>query len=318
MVESWKLEILGCNECGGKLEQRDNTMTCRECGKKFEYMNGILFANEISTASKETFDFYNKSGGTSLLERSLNPESTSYYETKAYYKYLTETFSTIDKKAIVLDLGCGDGRNTKWLVSQGYRKIVAVDIVPQGIIKYKNTISKTDQSKILFINSDILNLPLGRNTLDVVLAIEVMYYLGQNYEGGLDILRDLLKPHGFLFCSEATLEGALLYELVSHNIKEFIETWEDKKKFERGPKGSSIRSRVFEYGEVNKILEKKGFHVEEWFGVSAFPNLAINSLKQSDCKMSEELKKNLEIMTEKRLQPFRCIFYKARKRTVEP
>ena len=256
MIEKWKMEILKCNRCGGKLEQTDDTLTCEECDKKFEYVDGILFANEISRASKEVFDFYDRSGGTSLLERSKNPESTSYYETKAYYKYLKETFSSIDKKAIILDLGCGDGRNTNFLVSQGYRRIVAIDIVPQGIIRYKNTISRTDQSKILFINSDILNPPLGNNTLDAVLAIEVMCYLGKNYESGLDIIRDLLKPHGFLFCSEATLEGALLYELVSHNIKEFIETWEDKMKLERGAKNSFIRSRVFEPGEIDEILEK--------------------------------------------------------------
>jgi len=96
---------------------------------------------------------------------------------KGKYPNLTE----IERGLKVLDLGCGDGRNSQFLSDLGYEVI--------GLEISKKIVSELGEKypKIKFIVGENQEIPLSRNSVDLIVAWNSIYYMGP--EGG-DILKN--------------------------------------------------------------------------------------------------------------------------------
>lgn len=311
-MSEWKSDILRCNKCGRDIIAKKEAFVCTECGKTFKAIDGILI---VESPISKAIEFYEKGGGTTLLERSYYEFSTAYYETRAYYDCLEKSVSKLDRDCIIMDLGCGDGRAVKWLLSQGFYKIIAVDSNLEGLKRYKNSLNATDNEKIFFINTDIFNLPLIINCVDAILTIEVLCYLNEDYAKGCKVIHSLLKNGGIFVTSDPSLEGCLLYDLLLGNLSNFVGTVTDRRKREAVRGKDVLLSRVFKEGEIDEILNKTGFNLLNKYGISAFPSLTVRVL--SDGKYSEKTKQDIkkvliDLIAESQ-SPYRCICYVSRK-----
>jgi SAM-dependent methyltransferase len=86
----------------------------------------------------------------------------------------------------VIDVGCGVGSNLLLLQSIGL-KVIGIDSEPYSLSFAKNL------SGILLINGDVLKLPVKSNSIDLVIATDILEHLDDDSLGIREIHRTLTR-----------------------------------------------------------------------------------------------------------------------------
>lgn len=102
------------------------------------------------------------------------------------------------KNKVVLDVACGAGTGSRYLVSKGARKVVGVDISEDAIREAKTWNERGNGAE--FVLSDAESLPLPSNSFDVVVSFETIEHLKEPERFLLECKR-LLKKEGIFICS---------------------------------------------------------------------------------------------------------------------
>ncbi|WP_207729298.1 class I SAM-dependent methyltransferase [Clostridium sp. 'deep sea'] len=148
-----------------------------------------------------------------------NTVYNKHYKNENYfgkpYKQLIEFFTDFTPKGTILDLGCGQGRDSIVLAKLGY-EIIAVDYSSLAINQLKQ---KSDELNIKAEIADIYSYPITTN-IDIVLLDSILHFYKNdiNKESALvsRILREL-KPQG-IFCN-CMINGKKREELLHNLIK---------------------------------------------------------------------------------------------------
>lgn len=99
----------------------------------------------------------------------------------------------------VLDIGCGNGYAVR---------LIATKIMPDGLatgvdIAENMIITATEKSKHFkntnFRKADFLNLPFEKDSFDIVLSVESIYY-AEDFSKALQNVYKILKPSGIFYC----------------------------------------------------------------------------------------------------------------------
>lgn len=98
---------------------------------------------------------------------------------------------SIDKKSVVVDLGCGKGNLTEILFEQT-KLTIGLDADKNYLLVAKKRAKKAD-----FVCADIAHLPLRKNLVDVAVAASVFEFI-ENLEGAIKETKDMLKKGGIL------------------------------------------------------------------------------------------------------------------------
>lgn len=108
------------------------------------------------------------------------------------------------KPKTVMDLGCGLGANSSFLLKQGV-KVVAIDKMEYLLEAYRSRIGGQERQLISFQCEDMIHLEKYTpqdHVVDVVLAIDVMPYLPtSSWKETLKKITASLKPGGYFFCT---------------------------------------------------------------------------------------------------------------------
>lgn len=110
-------------------------------------------------------------------------------------KHRLELFKlkTSDK---ILDLGCGDGLNTKILTGMGFHNIIGSDI-SQKLLR----LAQSNNPDVTFVKASADKMPFADGEFNVVLADSVFHHLIYCHESFSEIHR-VLKRGGFLCFSD--------------------------------------------------------------------------------------------------------------------
>lgn len=108
--------------------------------------------------------------------------------------------SHINKKDVVLDVGCGNGQHT--LKSACFAKeIIGIDYNSQSLVLAAKFAKEENIKNVKFIKGNIeRRLPFKSVFFDKVLFLDVLEHLN-NRENAMEEIFRVLKPHGLLFLS---------------------------------------------------------------------------------------------------------------------
>ena len=149
----------------------------------------------------------------------------------------------------VLELGCGSGKNTEWLISKADR-LVGLDFSKNMLALAKKKITS---EKVTFINADInKKWPVNNNSFDLATINLTLEHI--------EILDDIFNS---LFMK--LVEGGKCFVCELHPSKQLAGS---KAQFEEN--GTSIVLDVFQHSEQEYIqsAEKAGFNVlvkDDWY-----------------------------------------------------
>jgi len=174
----------------------------------------------------------------------------------------------LERGALILDVGCGNGRHSNWLAREGFR-IVGIDFSRRMIEVAMRNASKINV-EVEYVVGDACNLPFKDNVFDGVLSIALIHHLPSEKlrVKAVEEVKRVLKPRGkALFSAWYKYQLKFLWKLVKTWLKGG--EWGDVKvpwryrgeKLERFYHLMSLR-------ELRRTAEKAGLKVVEAFGSS--------------------------------------------------
>lgn len=114
------------------------------------------------------------------------------------------SYLNIDKDYIVLDLGCGGGRNIEYFLTKA-DKVYGLDH-SETSVKMASEINKKaiDTGRCQILVGDVKNLPFEDVSIDIVTAFETIYFWNDIEECFREIYRVLKNGGQFLICNEVS------------------------------------------------------------------------------------------------------------------
>jgi SAM-dependent methyltransferase len=181
------LEYIHCPQCHGGLQMvktvSSTRLLCRGCNGQYPVERGvpILLAN---VSSEEAFTARNFGTQWELFTAQENLGEA--FEHHLFNQYFMPVGPELLKDRVVLEAGCGYGRNLPQVLKYGAKAAIGFDISPAAFI------AKSRGYDVVI--GDIMNPPF-RPQFDVVFTLGVIQHISNPLEG-LTKLYELLKPGG--------------------------------------------------------------------------------------------------------------------------
>ena len=114
------------------------------------------------------------------------------------------SYLNIDKDYIVLDLGCGGGRNIEYFLTKA-DKVYGLDH-SETSVKMASEINKKaiDTGRCKILVGDVKSLPFEDESIDIVTAFETIYFWDDIEKCFREIYRVLKNGGQFLICNEVS------------------------------------------------------------------------------------------------------------------
>jgi SAM-dependent methyltransferase len=254
--------------------------------------NGILIGEKSETIGTE----FHKTRGKSALLRELknDPMHQINWETPYYNRFIDECLEGIDlTDKVCLDLGSGDGRFTDYLIKKGVKKVISLDSDYQPLYNLsKHSEEEGYRDKIELIHSGAENIPIENESVDVVLALGVYYYLGEKQVDGLKETYSKMKKGGILISSEPNLEGIALRSLLFNTLGDMLDNF-NKHNFKEEQNDTKYRFPLYEEKKLLSLYNLSGFELDYKKGLSIFHQI-IRIQYVRGLISKEELESNLE------------------------
>jgi 2-polyprenyl-3-methyl-5-hydroxy-6-metoxy-1,4-benzoquinol methylase len=166
-------------------------------------------------------------------------------------------FSKLPKKSLLLDAGCGNGRNSIFLAESGFH-VLGVDVSAKMVELSRKNLEAFPHLKnsVLFSREDLRHLDLKRN-FNAIFCLAVLHHFD------LDEQKMVLKEF-----SRAVKKNGLLFVSVWNRHQKKFEKAEKEEKVKWKLKTGEVVERYyyfFEEDEICALLEKNGFKVIDKF-----------------------------------------------------
>jgi SAM-dependent methyltransferase len=278
-VPEWAWEMLA-SPGGGPLRCEGGVL--RAADLPIGRINHGILRFDMTTGDPST-DYYRAIGGAHFHDRSAVPYAMTALDTHVYHDYLRE-FAPDDRDLLVVDVGCGDGRNALPWLQWGFKRVVVVDSTAAALFRFRTRVSAENREwleRLVLIECDARTLPLADSTADRVLAVESLYYLNEDYEKGLAQCHRVMRPQARLLLAERSYEGALLTRLLYYGgVGAMLETARSREMWD-GEDKTRVRTRCFSSGELHALVAARGFQILDTGGISAF-SLLLSFLSKAD------------------------------------
>ncbi len=129
----------------------------------------------------------------------LVPDELAIYNKQMYFDHI-DRYKFASKFILgksVLDIACGSGYGSKYLLDHGANHVVGVDISSDAIIYAKN---KYEDKNISFKKKDATKTALKSKSFDIIVSFETIEHI-QNYHKYLQEMFRLLKDDGIFIVS---------------------------------------------------------------------------------------------------------------------
>lgn len=162
-----------------------------------------------------------------------------FNNTRQYrWSWVNEFLNTLEDNSIVLDLGCGNGRNMQ------HNNLNFI-----GIDNCKNFIDICKEKNLNVINSNILTIPLQEQIADAIICIAVFHHLSteENRLNALLEMKRLIKPNGKILLSVWSFEQPKKINRTFNEYGNNIVLWNNNQ--------GKIYERYYYIFKIDEILE---------------------------------------------------------------
>jgi ubiquinone/menaquinone biosynthesis C-methylase UbiE/uncharacterized protein YbaR (Trm112 family) len=133
-----------------------------------------------------------------------NTQTYNMYETMTFWKAVDQILFTswlkiIPKNAVILDIGCAQGRSAKSFVENKYT-VIGFDIAKKMVQIGNSRFKEFANPPVLFVG-DATTVPVEDNSVDVVVLYGVLHHLPKPKKIAKEITR-ILKPSGIFLSLE--------------------------------------------------------------------------------------------------------------------
>ncbi len=123
-------------------------------------------------------------------------------------KLVQHLFTQVPRNGVILDLGCGEGRNSLYLSQVGFN-IIGLDLSFKATSVMKNNFFE-ESLKGLILTGDARQLPFMADSIDGILAHHLFDHLDQEgFRKAINECLRVLKPEGVLLFTMDTFSEAL-------------------------------------------------------------------------------------------------------------
>jgi hypothetical protein len=265
-LPAWAIDVLACPTCEVRLCTHDSIVRCQRCGMTGRLDEGILRFGVPS--DDPSIAWYVNKGGSTIRERARVPFTMTSLDTPLYHHYL-EGVRVDDPQGLIVDVGAGDGRNTDLWLDWGYQRVIALDATLSSLRRLRQRVEETfpeTLERLLLVECDARRIPIRSGAASLVLAVEVLYYLNEEFSLGLAECARLLSSRGTLFLSERATEGGYLTRLLYGGVQGMLDM-HSSGDFYDGTQSNPVRSRCFSEGELRALAERAGLDVLETKGI---------------------------------------------------
>jgi SAM-dependent methyltransferase len=268
----WAFEILSCPTTGERL-RLDQHRLLRSDGSEAGLVDRGIVRFPINSPD-ESIIFYKGIGGPHFHERGTEPFAMSSLDTPVYHGHLDE-LCPHDVDGPVVDVGGGDGRNARFFLERGHRRVIVIDAVAAALARFRKRVAQDRPDwldHMLLIEADARRLPLLNDSATCVISVEALCYLNEDYELGLAQCARLLGRGGILIVSERDYEGGLFLRLMYHGIAGLLQSYGSRSLWD-GQSDALVRSRTFTERELKDLVERQGLKINALRGMSLLPLL---------------------------------------------
>lgn len=150
--------------------------------------------------------------------RKALPSSNTFHPSSSLRRFI-ENHPEVGKD-YALDLGCGNGRNSMYLIDNGFQKVLGIDISTEGIeIAMKAQLEKPEYKKIKYIADDVSTaLENTTENFDLILDMTVLHSLTkESREKTVEHIKRLLKKDGYYLIFTLMANSPAVIDLMSKN-----------------------------------------------------------------------------------------------------
>ena len=266
-LPTWTDDILRCPNTGALLELHGDRLLRRDGAEVARIEQGVVRFPVPSP--DDSIAFYRSLGGPHFHERATVPFAMSSLDTPIYHAWVDAVLPT-DLDAIIVDVGGGDGRNTKHCLARGYRRVVVIDAVAEALLRFRHRVAEHNPAwlnRLLLIEADVRSLPLQPASAACLIAIETLCYLNEDYGIGLRACVRVLSPSAKILLSERDYEGGLVLRLLYHGVDGMLQLAQNRSLWDGTP-NSLVRTRCFTQSELIDHCRANGLRPLQFGGTS--------------------------------------------------
>lgn len=242
-------DILICPICKNSLVKKEKNFECLKYHKfPIEDNIGILVSNpdehfnllEKQMHGKE--DWYKND---QISSYDSGPYKTHLRKRREYVQNIIEEFLNGKKAEKILDVGCGDGSNLRWL-SEFTDNLWGTDYNLLRLKRAEKIIKKLEKNTKLFV-ANILSLPFLENSFDIIFFNHVIEHIVED-EVALKKIFDITKKGGIMILGTPN-EGAL--------------SWKFAYWLEPRIKNNTDHVNFYTENSISEIAKNVGFKIRE-------------------------------------------------------
>jgi 2-polyprenyl-3-methyl-5-hydroxy-6-metoxy-1,4-benzoquinol methylase len=189
------------------------------------------------------------------------------YYAEQYWRFLLPELERRfpDRKARVLDLGCGQGRLSLPVAKWVSGSVIGVDITPEAIEAARGYAGARGLRNLTFITEDAVDYlcRTERGSFDLIIATEITFFMPR-YRQMLSAVAHALAPGGFLFIS---FRSQYYYLLSSIGSRDWVSARLVRDQREGNWSGSSTWFSWHTVDDARKLLHEAGLGVEWVAGI---------------------------------------------------